>query len=278
MKIGIITIATGKYSIYVPGLVSSCELLFLKNHEKKYFVYTDSDAEDFKNFEGSEKITKIHQDKLGWPYDSMMRFHMFHKNRDILSEMDYLFFMNANMLVSSEVDDSILPINNLCGIVSTIHPGYYKARSNYPYETNPRSEFYIPENTGSYYFQGCFNGGKTEDFLDMSKVLVDKMDLDLSKGIIPVWHDESAINWYLVNKDPHVLPPTYAYPEGCDGETIVKRLLEKNDPADLGMLSSDIIEARTPGHQYEYMISEISEPKIIQRNKNMDGGKIYLRK
>ena len=51
MKIGIITIATGKYSIYVPGLVKSCELLFLKDHEKKYFVYTDSDGDDFKNFE-----------------------------------------------------------------------------------------------------------------------------------------------------------------------------------------------------------------------------------
>jgi histo-blood group ABO system transferase len=215
---------------------------------------------------------------LGWPYDSMMRFHMFHKNREMLSEMDYLFFLNANMLVSSEVDDQILPKNNICGIVSTIHPGYYKTRTNYPYERNPRSEFNIPEGIGDYYFQGCFNGGRCDNFLEMSRILASRMDNDLANGIIPVWHDESAINWYLVNKDPLVLPPTYAYPEGCDGETIERILIEKNDPGDLHLLSSDIIEARTSGHQYEYMINEISEPKIIQRNKNMDGGKIYLRK
>lgn len=278
MKIGIITIATGKYSIYVPELVKSCELFFLKNYEKNYFIFSDSDEENFKNFNGAEKILKIHQDKLGWPYDSMMRFHMFNNNRDILSEMDYLFFMNANMVVSSEVNDQILPKNNICGIVSTIHPGYYKSKTNYPYEMNPKSVFNVPKGTGDYYFQGCFNGGRSKEFLEMSTKIASYMDIDLANGIIPIWHDESALNWYLINKDPHILPPTYAYPERCDGEKIIKALLEKNDSSDLHFLSADLIEAQTPQDPYEYMIDEISEPKIIQRNKNMDGGKIYLRK
>jgi hypothetical protein len=278
MKIGIITIATGKYSIYVSGLISSCEQFFLNDHEKNYFIYSDYDDEYFKNFKGSEKITKIHQDKLGWPYDSMMRFHMFVKNEDILSDMDYLFFMNANMLVSSEIDESILPKDNLCGIVSTLHPGYYKSKSEFPYEENTKSEFYIPDGDGKYYFQGCFNGGRAKEFLGMSKELSNKMDTDLHNGIIPVWHDESALNWYLVNKDPHILPPTYAYPEKCDGKIMERILLEKNNPEDINLIIPDLLNARTPEHPFEYMISEISEPKIIQRNKNMDGGKVYLRK
>ena len=269
MKIGIITIATGKYSIYVSGLISSCEQFFLNEHEKNYFIFSDSDDEYFNNFNGSEKIKRIHQDKLGWPHDSMLRFHMFHKNEDILSDMDYLFFMNANMLVSSEIGENILPKDNLCGIVSTIHPGYHKAKSNYPYEKNTKSGFYIPEGVGKYYFQGCFNGGRAKEFLDMSKELSNKMDTDLCNGIIPVWHDESALNLYLVNKDPHILPPTYAYPEKCDGEIMERKLLEKNNPEDINLIIPDLIQARTLEHPFEYMISEISEPKIIQRNKNM---------
>ena len=49
----------------------------------------------------------------------------------ILSEMDYLFFMNANMKIVDIVDESILPKDNECGITSTIHPGYYRNKNSY---------------------------------------------------------------------------------------------------------------------------------------------------
>jgi len=42
MKVGIVTIATGKYDIFIDGLVESCDKYFLPGLEKKYFVFTDS--------------------------------------------------------------------------------------------------------------------------------------------------------------------------------------------------------------------------------------------
>jgi len=282
MKIGIITIATGKYSMYIRELIETTEMFFLNNHDRKYFVYTDCDIEQLGTFKGSENIIKIHQDKLGWPYDSMMRFHMFDKESELFGEMDYLFFMNANIKIVDTVDESVLPKNNKCGIVATVHPGYYKNKisNKYPYERNPLSEFYIKYDlkVDSSYYQGCFNGGRTGDFLSMSSILKSKMDEDMSNGIIPVWHDESALNWYLLDKDPLALPPTYAYPEHCNGDDIKRALYGKNEGEDLHQLHADISEANLGRDPFEFLIREISNPKIIQKNKNMDGGKIYLRK
>jgi len=43
MKVGIITIATGKYDIFVGGLIESCENNFLPDVEKEYIIFSDSD-------------------------------------------------------------------------------------------------------------------------------------------------------------------------------------------------------------------------------------------
>jgi hypothetical protein len=277
MRIGILTIATGKYSMYIPELIDSCESLFLCDHEKQYFIYTDSGLDTLGEFNGSEKTTIIHQEKLGWPYDSMMRFHMFDAFKDMIAEMDYVFFMNANMKVVSLVDESILPKENQCGIVATEHPGYYK-KGGFPHENNIGSEFYVEPRERKIYFQGCFNGGRSQEFLKMSEVLKNKMDKDLSNSIIPTWHDESALNWYLINKDPLVLPPIYAYPEHCDGNSVKKSLLENNEDSDLMLLGYDLSVAESGHDPYSYILDDFPENKIIQRNKNLDGGKIYLRK
>jgi hypothetical protein len=84
VKVGIITIATGKYDTFVKGLVDSCEQNFLPGVDKKYIIFSDS-----KQIEENDKVQVIHQEKLGWPYDTMMRFHMFDSQRKELSKFDH---------------------------------------------------------------------------------------------------------------------------------------------------------------------------------------------
>ena len=112
----------------------------------------------------------------------------------------------------------------------------------------------------------------------MCATLKDKIDKDLLENIIPVWHDETALNWYVINQDPLILPPTYAYPEHCDGEAIKRSLVEKNEKSDLPLLDPDFATASVLEDPFRHIIDEFGDLKIIQRNKNMDGGKIYLRK
>ena len=57
----------------------------------------------------------------------------------------------------------------------------------------------------------------------MAEILKKNTDIDVKNGIIPIWHDESMLNWYYSNKNPLVLPYTYIYPESLrlQGEPIM---------------------------------------------------------
>jgi len=268
MKIAITTIATGKYDVFVPSLIDSCEKYFLPNLEKKYFIFTDSDK-----ILTSDKVVKVNQNKLGWPYDTMLRFHMFSSIEKELENFDFVFFMNANMEVVSLISEDILPTEEESGLVATHHPGFYKKDpEKFTYERNHRSNFYIPFGSGETYVQGCFNGGRSKEFLKMCREIKERMDADLMNKIIPVWHDESALNWYLLDKNPKILHPTYAWPEFVflTEEKIIKMM------ADIGI-----------DECYAYFDREETDPyldikggeriRIIQRDKNLFGGKNKLR-
>ena len=207
-KIGILIICTGNYTIFFDELYESSEKFFLKENIKTYYVFTDGIISHKKN------VKIIHQKVLGWPYDTMMRFHMFNSISDILEKEDYLFFLNANMVFNDYVNEEVIPNESNNFLMGVNHPGFYNTtKENYSYERRKESSFYISNNDGNFYFQGCFNGGRSKEFLEMSKFLSEKIDEDLNKNIIPIWHDESALNWYYKDKNPLILSPGYAYPE-----------------------------------------------------------------
>jgi len=208
-KVAILIIATGKYSSFVNNLYNSCEEFFLPKISKDYYVFSDTISSQ------KDNIMVISQSHLGWPYDTMFRFKFFNSISDKLSKYDFLYFLNANMEVISVVGSEILPIEE--SLVGVIHPGYYTNDVNeFPYERRTNSQFYIPRESGKHYYQGCFIGGKSNDFLEMSLILDRMVDVDLSNNIIPIWHDESALNWYYLNKNPLSLNSSYSYPEALD--------------------------------------------------------------
>ena len=57
----------------------------------------------------------------------------------------------------------------------------------------------------------------------MCEILKDKIDKDVSKNIIPIWHDESMLNYYYNTKNSLTLNYTYIYPESynLEGEPIM---------------------------------------------------------
>ena len=268
MKIAITTIATGKYDVFVPSLIDSCERYFLPNAEKTYFVFTDSDK-----IPSTDKIVKVDQSKLGWPYDTMMRFHMFFSIKEELEKFDFVFFMNANMEVVSLISRDILPTEEESGLVATHHPGFYREHPRlFTYERNPKSNFYIPFGSGKNYVQGCFNGGKSKEFLKMCREIKDRIDADLRNRIIPIWHDESALNWYLLDKNPKLLHPVYAWPEFVNPDK--KEILQMSKT----IKQEEIDKYLSQGEKDPYLhIKERKRTMIIQRDKNFFGGKIALR-
>ena len=256
MEVSILTIATGKYIEFIPDLVKSSEEKFLKNHNKTYYIFTDSEL-DLK-IKGV-KIVKIHQEKLGWPYDTMMRFHMFMAIEKKIKNTDFTFFLNANMKFLNEVGEEVLPSGEDVYFTGVKHPGFFKSSvEEMPYERRKESNFFIKEkdNKNKMYYQGCLNGAESGKWIEMCKILSKKIDRDLKNNIIPIWHDESALNWYFKGIKVKELDPEYSLPEQI-------------------MVGDFSPSTESSIHCYGFL--EKSKPFIIQRDKRKYGGSDFLR-
>jgi histo-blood group ABO system transferase len=200
-NVGLLVVATGKYIQFLSPLVESAERHFLKNHRVTYFIFTDQEPVPLPN------TNYVFQKRLGWPFDTMHRYHIYYQNRELFNEQDYLFATDADMLFVSEVRDEILGER-----VATLHPGFIGQRGSY--ETHPNSRACIREGEGKYYFAGGFYGGTRDAFLHILKTNIVQIESDLDRGIIAVWHDESHWNRYCIDYPPTlILSPSYCYPE-----------------------------------------------------------------
>lgn len=212
--IAVLYIALGRYSIFWKDFYTSSEKYFLKNKPKTYFIFTDNENIEFQN---NKNVKKIYQKKLGWPYDTMLRFKMFLKQKEELKNFDYIFFFNANMEFIADVNEEILPNKNNDGLVMGLHPGFYnKPKEEFTYDRNPNSQTYIPIEQGKYYVQGCLNGGTNDAYLKLCTFCNEMIEKDMRNNILPLWHDESALNKYILDKNPLIMPCNYLYPENWD--------------------------------------------------------------
>ena len=205
MKIGLLIIATGKYDTFIPPLFKSVQKYFMTGHEVKMFVFTDGTIPE------NDTVVRFEQEHMGWPHPTLRRYEIFDKHSDVLSEVDYLFYCDADMRFVAPVGDEILP-DTETGLVGTEHPGFYGGRRG-TYENRQESLAYVSNNEGSTYFAGGFNGGTSEAFLKMIKTLANNIQEDLKNNIIAVWHDESHMNRYFINNPPKKLNPSYCFPE-----------------------------------------------------------------
>lgn len=210
LKIGVIYICTGKYRVFWKDFVASAEKYFLPLREKHYFIFTDAESLTLPN----SRCVVIPQPKLGWPHDTLKRYHVICANREILAVTDFLFFVNANLIFKRVVGDEVLPAAENHYLVGVQHPGFYDKRPDeFTYERDGKSTAYIPFGRGAVYYMGGLIGGRTPEFLSMSQVLRSDIQSDLDNNVIAVWHDESHLNKFLLDQTPLKLSPAYGYPE-----------------------------------------------------------------
>lgn len=206
-KVGLLVMATGKYTVFLGNLLTSADIYFLPDHDRTYFVFTDGQVP------ASDHIVRIEQKRLGWPFDTMMRFDVYLNAASYFADYDYLFACDADMLFVDRVGDEILGAR-----VATQHPGYALPDQRHDdYERNVLSKAYIAPNEGSFYFAGGFFGGTVREFLTMARICTNNILIDLERNVIAKWHDESHLNRYFIDYPPTViLSPSYCYPDIWD--------------------------------------------------------------
>ena len=205
MKICILTIATNKYIQFVEQLYNNIEEHFLNGHEIEGIIFTEHEVEVSDNI----KISQIEHEP--WPMPTLKRYNYFMKEADHISKYDYCFYFDVDMGLVAKVGDEVLS-----DLVATMHPYQsFAPKEQRSYDRNPKSLAYVGfGEEGENYYAGGFNGGSTKEFLKMSEVIANRVTKELKHDIIPLWHDESHMNRYLIDNPPTLtLTPSYCFAE-----------------------------------------------------------------
>jgi len=199
MKIGILCIATNRYKEFIQPLIESIEANFLTAHDVTIHLFTD----DLIQLKTGLKVEQTIIPSYKFPEATLYRYRIF-LQKDYAD--DYLFYLDADMRVVAAIGDEVLN-----DITCVRHPGYYRGGGSW--ETREDSSCFVAQQDRLKYFAGGFAGGKTDVYLPACQVMSQWIDTDLSNGIMPIWHDESAWNKYLVLHKHVELTPSYCMPE-----------------------------------------------------------------
>lgn len=209
-KIVLHLIATGKYERFVQGIIESAKNHFLKGHQLKFVIYTDSDI--ILNSDNPEIVPiKVEHEK--WPGPTLKRFHFFCLAEKIIKSSDFSFYIDVDSKFIRDINLEDLGINqDFRGDIGTLHPGYY-GQIGTP-ERRPFSTAFISPTNRNLYFCGGFFGGSSDHFFRLINTNKRNIDTDLSNGIVAVWHDESHLNRYFLDNPPSsVLGLGFSCPE-----------------------------------------------------------------
>lgn len=220
-KVGVMFVCINEmYWPYINPVIADTKQFFLPGHEVEIMVWSDMPHIP-------EGTTKFHAEPVGWPYPTLMRYHMFLGQEAYLNKFDYLFYIDLDMRIVNVVGDEIL--GN--GLTMAQHPMYALRQEFWtPFEPNPESAAHIKqpgrivEVNGKRMFQplyaaGGVQGGTTESFIPAMKAMKKTIDSDFNKNYIARWNDESHWNKYLSENTPAVvLSPSYVYPDSMINE------------------------------------------------------------
>jgi len=233
------------YWEFIKPMIDGAKQYFLPGHNVDYFLWTDMPAEKkvipTKKTEqnayadGFNEAVEIieHPTAFGarlfptepqpWPLPTLMRYHLFLQQEEVLQDYDYIFYCDVDMQFVNIVGDEILGT----GLTAAPHPGYYLRKELYPpYEPNKDSQAYINRpglviNDGGkprfmpMYFAGGFQGGTSVEWFKAMRAMKDIVDRDMAHGYTPIWNDETVWNKYLEKtpQDLIFLTPSYIYPD-----------------------------------------------------------------
>ena len=213
MTVGLLLIATGRYDCFVPALVESVEKHFFPGFDVKIFLFTDQPFYFYESARIKFKYIKIPHHPF--PFATLYRYNHFTQYNDFIisAGCDYLFYCDVDMLFVDTVSIEILP-SDTQGLTCVRHPGFWQGGWGSP-NTDNRSTAWLAPQDRKVYVAGGFQGGITQHYLEMSKMLAHNIWIDEMNNVMAQWHDETHLNWYINQREVNVLTPEYCFPEAA---------------------------------------------------------------
>jgi hypothetical protein len=216
---GLITIATGRYRSFLPGLLSSAQTHLVGLETA--FVLSDGPPPVIDGLD----IRWLRWGHLAWPFPTLLRHRAITAYAEQFMKMDLLLHIDADMRFVGPV---CISCQNLFAVA---HPGFGGAsRQILPYETDPTSMAYVAAEHGGLYVAGGVQGGQTASYLEACATMAAWVQTDLDRNHVPLWHDESIWNRYVIDHpEALVLPDSHCTPESsADGSTLIVALDKKH--------------------------------------------------
>lgn len=223
-KITVLVIATNSYTQFLPNLFNSIETHLAPSCKIQILLFTDENGFEIQ-FEKSGRlnIEKVQINSYGWPEATLLRYKIFSENWHLV-QGKYVMYLDADTEVVSDV-----PVKEIIGALGNkgvgliSHPGYFnrsllvnflnRLSFKIGWEARKRSTAYVRFSERKRYVCGGVWFGKTEMISKLVNQLAVNVDLDLSRGVIAKFHDESHLNYWLVNNVDicQVLDPRWAF-------------------------------------------------------------------
>lgn len=227
-QIVLFVITTRKYKKFFPTLLAGVDKYFLVNHDITIELFTD----EILPYEetGRVKINQTLIEPYKFPYVSLYRYKFFTSKT---YNCDFMYYTDADMGFVDYIGEEIFG-----DIVAVRHPGFYNGGGSW--EDRPESMCYTEPENRVKYWAGGVSGGSLRSYWRAMNFMKNIIDIDEKNGIMPVWHDESAWNFFLSFVKPTVeLSPSYCMPEqqhlrkewGIDNFRPIILALDKNHKA-----------------------------------------------
>lgn len=203
-KIACIYIATGHYAQWFDLNYKTIEFYLFPECEKHYFLFSDAIfCEKYHN------VTYIRKEWEEWPSPALSKFELPLTIAGMLKDYDYTFFINADFYMTAPLHSSLLPdIVSGEWLIAVFEQYNGRDSDTLGFERRYISNAYIPYGTKNIpYVQGAFYLAATFEYLHMCSVSAMWYKADSMNGIMPVWHDESYLNKYLLTRKVKRLPP-----------------------------------------------------------------------
>lgn len=228
-RIGVIVIGTGAYyDAFFGDLVASIRQSFCVDDQVVVFCFSDREEVD------GPGLRHIRCKTQPWPFSTLLRFHLICSAADELGEFDTLVYMDCDMRVVRPVHRADIS----APLFAVTHPDFPQKAHLAPFEADREYVAYVPEHLRRLYVQGCFFGGLSAPFLQLARDLREATNEGLRKGQIPVFADESYLNWYLASRPFVALDPRFAHPEKWGGEPLI--IHRAKDYAALGVGGDEV--------------------------------------
>lgn len=206
MTINIVILATNIYALLGLRFAKQLNYRYKGDIPMRIHIFTDFDISTLLSESTDNVFVHLtYNDSWVDATNSKFKNIVFIKNLLCINPDDYCYYFDADTSVYTDFTDDFFICDDLVG------GEHYNNTwdQEKPFERRIESEAYVPRDTAlpQTYFYGAFFGGKSDKVVTLCEKLIEMQQKDRSKGIEPVWNDESFLNKYFHFNRPSKIVP-----------------------------------------------------------------------